>query len=207
MRSPRVRHWVRGEKPTTKSFKIGNNYKTGDGYNIRFDNAATASLYRYTPYVYWGNYNVFKIMASNGWTVNNTGGSFNDIDKVNKVNSSTPTNQADECIDIVKKRYTFGTYSEENKNLQKCLIKYNSFNYSSATGYFGNITLTGIKSYLGNKDWCEKFTYNSYRIGDSGEEIRRLQQCLKDNNLFDFPNITGYYGPITNAGLIRYKNR
>ena len=51
------------------TFAVGRTIKTLDEYQVTFANAATAAVYRYTPHVYWGNYNLWKILTANGWGV------------------------------------------------------------------------------------------------------------------------------------------
>jgi len=41
-------------------------------------------------------------------------------------------------------------------------------------------------------------------IGRSGEDVTSLQQFLMDNNFYSGP-ITGYFGPLTRAAVIRYQ--
>ena len=50
-------------------FVVGRTIETLDNYEVTLTNAATAAVYRYTPHVYWGNYNLWKILTANGWGV------------------------------------------------------------------------------------------------------------------------------------------
>jgi len=45
-------------------YQVGQTYTSSDGYTVTFMNAATASLYRYTPYVFNGNYNFYNLFTS-----------------------------------------------------------------------------------------------------------------------------------------------
>lgn len=45
----------------TSHFQVGQAYHTSDGYDVTLTNRATASVYRYTPYVYYSAYNVWNI--------------------------------------------------------------------------------------------------------------------------------------------------
>ena len=51
------------------TFATHRTIETLDEYEVTFANAATAAVYRYTPHVYWGNYNLWKIITANGWGV------------------------------------------------------------------------------------------------------------------------------------------
>ncbi|MCX6808579.1 MAG: hypothetical protein NTW50_02845 [Candidatus Berkelbacteria bacterium] len=48
-------------------YQVGQEFTTSDGYNVKLLNAATASLYRYTPYVFNGNFNFYNYY--NTWFV------------------------------------------------------------------------------------------------------------------------------------------
>jgi hypothetical protein len=178
---------------------VGETIKTGDGYSVVLQNEATASLYRYTPHVYWGNYNVFKIMVANGWTIDKTKYSYEEIDNANKAVSTN-------CTNTVKKKYSIGTTSSDIITLQTCLKEAGYFDYPTTTGFFGNITRSGIIRYLKDKlGACEYLYYQEYAIGSTGSEIVKAQQCLRDAGLFKFSTNTGYYGNITKAAHQNYR--
>jgi PKD repeat protein len=51
-----------------------------------------------------------------------------------------------------------------------------------------------------------KYFFVSYlKVGMSGEEVSALQQMLKDYGYFTFNRITGYYGPITQAAVVKFQ--
>lgn len=43
------------------------------------------------------------------------------------------------------------------------------------------------------------------RRGDSGEEVGDLQELLRDNNCFDYDEITGYFGAATEEGVRKFQ--
>lgn len=45
-------------------YQVGQTYTSSDGYTVTFMDAATASLYRYTPYVFNGNFNFYNNFTS-----------------------------------------------------------------------------------------------------------------------------------------------
>jgi len=45
-------------------YQVGETIKTSDGYNATLTNASTSSLYRYTPYVFYGNFNFYNFFIN-----------------------------------------------------------------------------------------------------------------------------------------------
>jgi hypothetical protein len=187
--------------PKYSPYLVGSTIKTSDNYTVTIDNAATASLYRYTPHVFWGNYNLFKIMLHNGWTVNKTNASYQEIDDANKSILDMGV-----CPTLMLQKFKMNTTNDRNKNLQKCLQKAGFFYFPTITGYFGEITKRGMFDYLSSIGACERFYYKSFSIGTSSQEITQLQNCLIKEKLFPLSKSTGYYGPITNKALATYKS-
>ena len=52
---------------------------------------------------------------------------------------------------------------------------------------------------------CMAFV-NYHKIGDTGEEVQRIQQFLKDRGFFTFYKTTQYFGPITKRAVIAFQN-
>ena len=42
-------------------------------------------------------------------------------------------------------------------------------------------------------------------IGSRGEEVRELQMRLRALDYFDYPEITGYFGPVTEASVVKFQ--
>ncbi|MEX0931574.1 MAG: peptidoglycan-binding domain-containing protein [Candidatus Paceibacterota bacterium] len=42
---------------------------------------------------------------------------------------------------------------------------------------------------------------NSLDVGDRGPDVFALQSVLKGLGFFDYPNITGYFGPVTQSAV------
>jgi hypothetical protein len=82
--------WWNAEYPGTTQYRTGNTLTVGtsrtppSSYDVTFANQATASCYRYTPYVFYGNYNVWNLFYNtynfdelpNGTSGSNDGSNF-----------------------------------------------------------------------------------------------------------------------------------
>jgi len=197
-------------------YKINSTITTLDDYDVFLTNGPTASVYRYTPHVYWGNYNLWKIVTANGWGDSTQTYSMRTLDSTNLPNKGI-NKRLGEIIPfskvegLLKKTYTIGETSEEIKLLQQYLRQQGFFTYPYITGYFGTITQTALNAYLNYKpvnNQCLDLYKKSWSFGQSGDDVKQLQQCLKDEGLFNWPTITGNFGDITNQGLaaVRVKN-
>jgi hypothetical protein len=60
-------------------YQVGQVFNTSDGYAVTLINAATSSLYRYTPYVFYGNYNFYNFFT--GWFSTHIDAETNDTTK------------------------------------------------------------------------------------------------------------------------------
>jgi hypothetical protein len=120
------------------------------------------------------------------------------------INSATnSTNSNGGCDLILAAYYNIGQRSQEVSNLQKCLKDIGLFNYPGGiTGYFGNYTNSVYNSFLtSNNNICQILKKSNYTFGERSERVKRLQQCLRDVNKFNYPTNTGMFGPITQAGF------
>lgn len=199
-------------------YHVNKTISTLDEYNVFLSNAATAANYRYTPHVYWGNYNLWKIITANGWGVSSQTYSMAEIDRINLPNKdkdiiTVDTGQPislEEIRPILTKSYTYGETGENIKKLQRFLRQRGYFMNRQITGMYGLITEKAHKNF--NRDngilnttptnGCIELFNREWRIGQEGQEVRELQVCLRDAGYFDWPIITGYYGEVTRAGLV-----
>jgi hypothetical protein len=206
---------------STDSYRVNRTITTLDNYDVFLTNAATAAQYRYTPHVYWGNYNLWKIITANGWGVSSTTYSYSDIDGVNLPNRRTPSTAVTttnitpaQVGPILNQDIPIGTSGENIKLLQQFLRQEKLFTYPFITGYYGSITQTAHNQYKAanastpsttststQTQTCQQLYARSWSIGQQSEDVKRLQQCLKEANLFAWPTITGYFGSVTNQGL------
>ncbi len=202
------------------SYRINRTITTLDNYDVFMTNAATAAQYRYTPHVYWGNYNLWKIITANGWGVSSTTYSYADIDGVNLANkrptgtTATTSITAAQVGPILTQDVAIGTTGDNIKVLQQFLRQEKLYTYPYITGYYGSITKTAHDQYKAanvvqaspvsvpaTADTCQQLYARSWSIGQQNEDVKKLQQCLKDADLFAWPSITGYFGSVTNQGL------
>jgi peptidoglycan hydrolase-like protein with peptidoglycan-binding domain len=202
------------------NFKVGKTITTLDGYNVFLSNAATAANYRYTPHVYWGNYSLWKVIVGNGWGQSRQHYYYADLDNANlntktEVVIPTPaTNDRENVQDLINKKFKFGDESEEIRTLQKFLKNKGYFTYPTPTGVYGSWTDSAREAYLkdqkktgGNKKDCSSMFKQNWIVGETSEQIKELQQCLKDAGVFNHPSITGYFGPVTNQALQTILNK
>ncbi len=200
------------------SYKVGNTITTLDGYQVFLSNAATAANYRYTPHVYWGNYSLWKVIVGNGWGQSKTHYYYAELDNANLntkteiVVPTTPSGDRENIQELLNKKFKFGDESEEIRTLQKFLKNKGYFTFPTPTGVFGSWTAASQEAYLkdnkitGKKDCSSMFNQN-WTVGDTSDSIKELQICLRDARVFNHPEITGYFGSVTNQALQTVLNK
>ena len=117
-----------------------------------------------------------------------------------------------DCTAVKKKSFDIGAKGLEIVRLQNCLKGDGLYNYpGGVSGYYGNYTrgvhdqwksrqTTAVEQVTTWGDNCSQSLGKNYSIGQSGETVKQLQQCLKDKGLFNWGGgITGYYGNYTNG--------
>lgn len=117
------------------------------------------------------------------------------------------------AADVLK----FGSRGQEVVQVQQTLKEKGYFNYR-ITGYYGTITENSIIAFqkannitidgiAGPETLSKLYMKNSnlLKYGSSGSNVSNLQQKLKNIGFFNFPNITGYYGPITKKAVINFQ--
>jgi len=203
------------------SYKVGRTVFTLDSFNVFLSNSATASVYRYTPHVYWGNYNLWKIMTSNGWGVNSNTYTYAQLDGVNIPNKANiieneQKNRIKEAdvADLLNNPPAIGTTNEKVKLLQQFLRQEGYFTYPVNTGFYGNATDAARKSYLAanperlqRATTCDPLYKLNYKQGQKDDNVRKLQECLRAEKLYAWPTITGVFGPVTEQGLTTMRSR
>jgi peptidoglycan endopeptidase LytE len=113
-----------------------------------------------------------------------------------------------------------GMSSPQVKELQRLLKEKGFFTYPTATGYFGTITEQAVKAFqasvrLPATGIVDDATYAKLKeaaigaaemkIGSRGNNVKVLQQNLKLLGYFKYPEITGYYGVITQDAVKRFQ--
>lgn len=106
----------------------------------------------------------------------------------------------------------------------------------SATGYYGTVTQQAVMDYQKSKKLAvdgkagpqtlksimgDNFEISQDRVitdsqgnqdadfpgpGDKGDTVSQIQQRLKDLGYYDYPTITGYYGPVTQKAVMRFQS-
>jgi peptidoglycan hydrolase-like protein with peptidoglycan-binding domain len=197
----------------------GNTFVTLDEYTVTPSNSATAANYRYTPHVYWGNYNLWKIITANGWGVSSQRYTYSQIDSVNlpiknatisNLKTPVPTISRTEGLNLVRGKYSFGQRGESIFKLQSFLRQEGYYQSREINGLYGTITPESHRKYRIDKkiiDWvfvsvpklkCESLFRTNFPIGTVNDDVLSLQKCLTDIGIFDANLQTSYYGTITN---------
>jgi len=76
---------------------------------------------------------------------------------------------------------------------------------SEITSTFGVVTQNALFAFRRDKgiiisqpsQQCCNLINRDYPFGITSEEVKNLQQCLRELGLFDFPVNTGFYGSVT----------
>jgi peptidoglycan hydrolase-like protein with peptidoglycan-binding domain len=195
-------------------YHVNNTITTLDEYNIFLTNAATAANYRYTPHVYWGNYNLWAIIVANGWGIDTNTYTKADLDAKNLVGKDIQVNvnagdqiSLEQVKDIIQLQYSLGQNNDNIKLLQRFLRQQGYYLNREITGMYGVITDQALKNYIRDKKLgvsaadnqarCNALINTNYNIGDVSDDIKTLQECLRNLGLFNWPSNTGYFGPIT----------
>jgi uncharacterized protein YgiM (DUF1202 family) len=206
---------------TTDAYQVRRTIYTLDGINVFLSNAATASSYRYTPHVYYGNYNLWKIMTANGWGSSSATYTLQSLDSINIPNRKNILNEQfanrikrSDVQDLLTNPPAIGTTNEKVKLLQEFLRQEGFFNYPLITGFYGSVTETARQNYLAEdstrnqrQQACNALYAKSWSIGQTGDDVKTLQECLKTDGVYAWPSITGYYGPVSEQGLNTIRSR
>lgn len=118
---------------------------------------------------------------------------------------------------VFTRTLAIGSYGPDVTALQEFLLQKGLFNYTMATGYFGPITSEGVAAFqkeqglppvgvVGPKTLALLGAAgSSIGIGATGADVVALQTFLKQEGYFNYPDITGYFGPITSAALSAFQ--
>ena len=116
-----------------------------------------------------------------------------------------------DCDALRTREWRIGEVSEEVRKLQACMRARNFFTYAGGdTGYFGPVTREALEKWreaVTPKDRCEELKQKEWEFGTRSEEVRELQECMKDKGFFDWPYITDYFGPVTNEALNEWRDK
>ncbi len=134
-----------------------------------------------------------------------------DVDK--ELTSTNIENKFDtNCNQLLEDSYTLGEKGLKIVLLQTCLEEQGKFKLPGGiTGFYGSYTKGLIdktpKTDTSKSSKCNVLLASRYFIGQKGEDIYQLQQCLIDKNYYNYDGgITGYYGNYTNEALNNFIN-
>lgn len=203
-------------------YKTQNTIATLDEFNVFLTNEATAAQYRYTPHVCFGNINLWGIIVANGWGVETKTYNFQELisnnikictpSKIEKLPTDENRINFKDVETIVRKNFTFGVNNNDIRTLQRFLRQEGYYMNREINGMYGLITDKALKSYRADKgvigefksipkSRCLELIDRKWKIGEKSNDVRDLQQCLRDLGLFEWPTITGLYGQITEKGI------
>ncbi len=206
---------------SAEPYQVGKTITTLDENQVYLSNGATAAFYKYTPHVYWGNYNVWKIITINGWGTNQQKWTMTQIDNLNLRNKYTPASATvndsitqNSVKNLLRGEYKFGDKSDGIKTLQT-FLRQNGYFSQDPTGTYGLITQKALDRYRlennikiatdSSSNNCASALAANYSSGQSGSDIKVLQQCLRDQGLFEYPTNTGKYAALTQQAHLKFK--
>ena len=175
------------------NFRAGSNIRTLDNYDVYLSNSASASVYRYTPHVYWGNYSLWKIITANGWGISDQKYTYSQLDSVNLQNKDKPivwttpvsTPAPSPKLEIVPT-------VASNKIISNPSID-NAIEIKPYWSTFKQST-------------CEQLKTQKYQMGESSQSVKQLQLCMQKLGLFVWKyGATGYLGNVTKESLVRWR--
>jgi hypothetical protein len=114
----------------------------------------------------------------------------------------------EDCNNTLSQYYYYKESGPRISKLQECLKKENYYNFANGiTGYFGDYTQNSYNNFLnGSPKVCDILKKAIYNLGETSPRVKRLQQCLRDAKLFDFPTNTGFFGTITQKALKKWQS-
>jgi len=214
----------------TEPYSVGKTITTLDEKQVYLSNAATAAFYKYTPHVYWGNYNVWKNITAYGWGVSQQKWSKGQIDKLNLNNgfvpaaSTTSNGNADisyaSVVTLLKTDFNLADKSDKILLLQK-FLRQEGYYTQDPSGLYGMVTKEALDNYRKEKgikvdpnakipdsamDKCPDLLSQNYKSNEVSQNVKDLQQCLRDRGLFTYATNTGKYATLTKDAHQKFKN-
>jgi len=130
-------------------YQVGQTFTSSDGYTVTFMNSATASLYRYTPYVFNGNYNFYNLFTS--WFTTHVDTATNDTTPFTLLTYTTSqtisgTKTSNSTVSLNGSQIAGTGSTTWTINLTGLAIGTNSYTISYSSGGSKSITITIQKS-------------------------------------------------------------
>lgn len=92
---------------------------------------------------------------------------------------------------------------------QQAVIDFQTANELKADGKAGTLTLGALMekgfSLPKNRSVSGSQTIDTLYPGDKGSSVDALQKRLQELEYYDYPNITGYYGPLTSGAIRQFQ--
>ncbi|MFA7662977.1 MAG: peptidoglycan-binding protein, partial [Patescibacteria group bacterium] len=113
-------------------------------------------------------------------------------------------------LDELIAKLKFGDRGDEVNDLQNELQRLGFFpaNFKT-TKYYGSITASAVAKYLASKGCAKVKAIDDLiaitKFGTRNENVKLLQTELSKINYFLARQITGYFGPITKASVVKYQ--
>jgi peptidoglycan hydrolase-like protein with peptidoglycan-binding domain len=212
-------------KDDTNPYQLNKTITTLDAYSVLLSNAATAAQYHYTPHVYWGNYNLWKIVTANGWGRSEQTYPMATIDAINLPGKRVPgadntpisTITVAQVASILQRTIVDGEQSADIDLLQRFLRQEGFFIYPYITGYFGTVTKAALSAYRTAHqpiapvvsppvDRCEALKNQQWALSQQDADVKALQDCMTAKGYFSYSGgSTGYFGPVTQAALAAWR--
>lgn len=107
-------------------------------------------------------------------------------------------------VDSLTVKFRAGLTAKQMAGITNLVNSGRLFSATDAKNYAWAIGQKNWQQFVGTNPKIFKFTA-SIKYGSVGNEVRALQQKLKDLGYFVYPSITGYFGTVTKTSLINYQ--
>lgn len=113
-------------------------------------------------------------------------------------------------VDALNVKFRAGLTEKQMAGITNLVNSGRLFSEVDAKNYAWAIGQTNWQQYVGKnpKTTAVSSVYTFTRfltVGSIGDEVRALQQKLKDLGYFTYPSITGYFGSVTKAAVIEFQ--
>ncbi len=107
-------------------------------------------------------------------------------------------------VDSLTVKFRAGLTEKQRQGITNLVNSGRLFSVTDAKNYTWAIGQTNWQQFVGTNPKLFRFTAQ-IRFGSVGNEVRALQQKLRDLGYFNYPSITGYFGYVTKTSLVNYQ--